>query len=220
MIKITLIEHEEFGKLRVIFISKTPYFVANDIAKIWGHTNFTQCIRRYLSEDDFKKIQRSNKDHSEIIKAYCDFSGNIHRVNSIIILTYEGLKKMVLGIQKLYAKNEFIQWVAKEINIDATIQYFPVRKELTFDKILTPFCETLGHKIKKQHRVGSYRLDFYIPSKNIAIEFDENEHIYNKKEDHDREMAIKKMLGCEFIRVKESENYGHQLAYLSTLLTT
>ena len=53
-------------------------------------------------------------------------------------------------------------------------------------------------------------IDYYIPSLNITIEYDENGHASYKYEEHEgRQKEIEKELCCKFIRVtdKESDEY-------------
>ena len=44
----------------------------------------------------------------------------------------------------------------------------------------------LGFKIRRQYSVGPYVLDFYCPSKRLAIEIDGPKHIENKEYDIER----------------------------------
>lgn len=219
MYSINTIKNTRFGEIRVITINDDIYFVASDVAKIWRHSNFTQAIKRYLSDSDYKKIDRSaNKEESEMIKTYCEHSKYVCKINQLMLLTYDGLKKMTLSTQKLYEKNDFIQWVAKEVNITTENQYTSVRKELSFTHILEPMCKELGYIVTKQQPVGKYKLDFYIFELNVAVEFDETHHLYKIDEDKERQEYIANKIGCKFIRIKENESIGEQLAYLSYLL--
>jgi very-short-patch-repair endonuclease len=60
-------------------------------------------------------------------------------------------------------------------------------------------------KIDKQLSVLRYRVDFYIHNLNLAIEYDEEYHTYQKEYDELREKEIKDTLGCTFIRIKKGE---------------
>lgn len=57
-----------------------------------------------------------------------------------------------------------------------------------------------------------YRIDFYLPEFNLAIEYDEKQHQQkeNKIKDRQREEEIKEVLGCKFIRLdyKQDDNYN------------
>jgi very-short-patch-repair endonuclease len=55
----------------------------------------------------------------------------------------------------------------------------------------------------RQHRIGPYIVDLYIPTHKIIIECDETHHISNTEHDKMREANIRNLLdGCIFIRYK------------------
>lgn len=63
-----------------------------------------------------------------------------------------------------------------------------------------------NQNIIKQYPILNYRIDFYIKSLNIAIEYDENAHKYNKEKDILRQFDIQKEIpDIHFIRVKEGK---------------
>lgn len=79
------------------------------------------------------------------------------------------------------------------------------------EEVLSPF----GIKGIRQYPVDinnkHYRIDYYIPSLKVAIEYDENGHAGYAYEQHEgRQKEIEKELGCKFIRVtdKESDLYN------------
>ena len=55
-------------------------------------------------------------------------------------------------------------------------------------------------KLIHQYYVSGYRIDFFLPEYNLAIEYDEEHHKSRTKEDKIREREIKKETGCKFIR--------------------
>lgn len=71
---------------------------------------------------------------------------------------------------------------------------------LMLEKILNNICT-----IEPQRAVLNYRIDFYIPDYKIAVEYDEKHHKTQIKADKERENDIKKVLGCEFVRIKQGE---------------
>lgn len=84
--------------------------------------------------------------------------------------------------------------------------------------IFTPFIEKIipNHlTLHKQFPVkspkkGRYKLDFYIPEINLAIEFDEERHHYNgtnilSDDDILRETHIKNVINCEFLRIRQRD---------------
>lgn len=76
------------------------------------------------------------------------------------------------------------------------------RFEISFGKLLTEALEEFGLEIIPQYRVDNYRVDFYIPSKNIAVEYDEQQHFTepNQKNDSERQKHIESKLRCKFVR--------------------
>ena len=70
--------------------------------------------------------------------------------------------------------------------------------------ILDNLENSLGLKIKRQHKVCGYFLDGYIPSLNLAIEIDEKYHksIKQLNKDEIRENNIKAELNCQFLRME------------------
>lgn len=78
------------------------------------------------------------------------------------------------------------------------------REELIFKEELEIAFEDIT-KIESQFNVLGYRVDFYLPEHNLAIEFDEVYHENQKEQDLSRQKEIEEELGCEFIRIKSEE---------------
>ncbi|MBC6695257.1 hypothetical protein H9L25_00495 [Terrisporobacter mayombei] len=67
----------------------------------------------------------------------------------------------------------------------------------------------------KQYPVLGYRIDYYIPDLNIAIEYDENDHKYYTYEQHEgRQKEIEEKLGCRFIRVSDRNSDEYNIDYV------
>jgi very-short-patch-repair endonuclease len=63
-------------------------------------------------------------------------------------------------------------------------------------------------KIEKQYCIGNYRLDLYFPEYKLAIEIDEDNHVFrDKNEEIERETYIKNKLQCTFIRFNPSVKF-------------
>ena len=69
--------------------------------------------------------------------------------------------------EKMYPYNKELTQYAKELRKNMT----PEEKHLWYD-----FLGFLPMAVKRQQVVGNYILDFFIPSKNIAIELDGSQH--------------------------------------------
>jgi very-short-patch-repair endonuclease len=91
----------------------------------------------------------------------------------------------------------FLQWKERK----------PINKYQRFENhfggILSELYE--GIEIIPQYKVNQYKVDWYIPSLNIVVEYDEEQHSKQKQYDAKREKIIKKELNCSFIRVKIDE---------------
>lgn len=96
------------------------------------------------------------------------------------------------------------------------------------DEYAKSICPTYNLNLLRQYSVcnGKYRIDCYIPKYRIAIEYDENNHNYQKEEDKIREQEISKflfeenLLSCseyntkEFLNNMEKEGYDNLSEYL------
>ena len=86
------------------------------------------------------------------------------------------------------------------------------RFEASFGDKLKNTLKPLNIKVETQKTMfnGKYRIDFYLPEFNLAIEYDEEYHRYQQEEDKQREEKIKSCLHCEFIRLdyKQDDSYN------------
>lgn len=81
------------------------------------------------------------------------------------------------------------------------------RKELVFVEKLEKELVSLGLIGVRQYVVLDYRIDYYLPFLNVAIEYDENDHKHYTYEDHElRQTYIEMELGCEFIRLSDDDS--------------
>lgn len=59
----------------------------------------------------------------------------------------------------------------------------------------------------RQYPILSYRIDYYIPSLKLAIEYDEGDHKYYTYENQElRQKNIENELKCTFIRLSDSNS--------------
>lgn len=99
----------------------------------------------------------------------------------------------------------FLQWIGassiKSEGVEVRVTKAE-RAEITFGNSVVDKMFT-NYTIIRQYIVLNYRIDFYIPELNIAVEYDEPQHMTpeHKVADALREAEIKRELGCTFIRV-------------------
>ncbi len=107
--------------------------------------------------------------------------------------------KQVLVRMKVKPTKEFCD--KYNINVEYTINN-KVRFELSFGSLLQGALDELDIKMMTQYNVDGYRIDFYLPEYNIAVEYDEEQHYTkrNMKLDNCRQAYIENKIGAEFIR--------------------
>jgi phage anti-repressor protein/very-short-patch-repair endonuclease len=95
------------------------------------------------------------------------------------------------------------------------------RKEILFSKRLRTILKGLyTGEILTQYSISGYRIDFYLPKHNLAVEYDETHHKYQAGDDNCRIAQIQKESpDVIFIRVKEGlEDEGINKILLSLLV--
>ena len=117
------------------------------------------------------------------------------------------------GYLKFYSllrnKNEDILMAVKSYFKNDKLCYdsFVQNKEIRFRDRLSTILKNFNIDTKYQYSVGKYFIDIYIPSLNVAIEYDENNHKNYTYEQHElRQKEIEMELGCHFIRVSDEYN--------------
>lgn len=95
--------------------------------------------------------------------------------------------------------------MCRSAGIEAEV-FHVTRKEVEFAGTLRRFLPE-DVEIVLQHRVGAYRLDFYLPAYGIGIEYDERHHRNGEQaaRDLDRERSIEATAGIKLIRVLEED---------------
>ena len=86
------------------------------------------------------------------------------------------------------------------------------RREVEFIEELELALQPFGLEGLKQYSILNYRIDYYIPKLNIAIEYDENDHKDYSYEKHEgRQLEIEEELGCRFIRVSDKHSNAYNI---------
>jgi very-short-patch-repair endonuclease len=89
------------------------------------------------------------------------------------------------------------------------------RKEIEFINQLEEALEPFNIKGIRQFSILSYRIDYYIPSLKVAIEYDENDHKNYSYEAHEgRQQEIEKKLGYRFIRVSDKNTNSYNIGFV------
>ena len=89
------------------------------------------------------------------------------------------------------------------------------RKEIEFLDQLEQALQPFNIKGIRQYNILSYRIDYYIPSINIAIEYDENNHRDYSYETHEgRQKEIENQLKCRFIRISDDNTNSYNIGFV------
>jgi very-short-patch-repair endonuclease len=92
------------------------------------------------------------------------------------------------------------------------------RLEYIFGNEIYDYFSKLGYTIETQKLVcNKYKVDFYIESLNLVIEYDEEHHKIkdNNKNDKLRQKTIEKELKCSFIRIPETISIGEAIGIIT-----
>ena len=143
-----------------------------------------------------------------IESTYKDLSG---KNNPCYKVTLDGVKLLLDNMRNYKKKNDLYEWYNKRTNKGDKIILVD-REETDFISSLEDALIPFGIVGVKQFCVLSYRIDFYIPKLNIAIEYDESDHILYTYEQHEgREKIIKDELKCDFIRLSNKNNNSYNV---------
>lgn len=200
MSNIKIFNHEQFGELNII-IEKDGiiYFDGNQVAKMLGYKEPNKAVSRHCKGGMKHSTLKNRGGYPLTI---------ISKEDVISLVTNSNLLTQL-------EKEEFL--VALGLDDRIVLQS---RAEIEFGEQLTLFMSQLGYKVEPQYGVLGYYIDFYIPELNIAIEYDEEQHKYNYKKDRQRELEIRKEIGCKFIRLDDGLNIGTQLGIVANGIYT
>lgn len=116
--------------------------------------------------------------------------------------TYSNLNGVYAYARWLHA--DLYAAVLEALDTDVDVVIVRDRNEIKFGSSIIANMFS-AYTIIPQYPVLGYRIDWYIPELNLAIEYDELHHSTpaNTAADAERQAAIEKELGCKFIRYKE-----------------
>lgn len=183
--KIQLFTNEELDmKVRVVEINGEPWLVGKDVAAALGYADPRSTVSKKVDKEDRGVAKMETP------------SG----IQEMTIINESGFYSLVLGSKLPEVKK---QELIKSFNLKEKF-VLTSRKEIEFidqlEETLKPF-NLIGIR---QYKINSYKIDYYIPSLNLAIEYDENDHKSYSYEAHEgRQKEIEDTLKCRFIRVTD-----------------
>ena len=190
--KLQVFKNEEFGEIRTLEIDGEPYFVGKDVASVLGYAKPLNAISKHVDEDD-KTLNEIDTTKGK---------------QKMIIINENGLYNLLAKSQtvSIAYKTKLKKWLVS-LGLIQDELLLTERKEIKFLDKLQEALKPFDLEGIKQYKVLNYKIDFYIPKLNIAIEYDENEHKdYSYKQQQGRQKEIENSLGCDFIRISDKQN--------------
>ncbi|MGL5853653.1 MAG: Rha family transcriptional regulator [Cetobacterium sp.] len=134
---------------------------------------------------------------AELIFQLSNYTNKNNRQMPMYNLSNNGLKHMVKRWKYITPE----QYKTLGIN-DIDVVYNHTRFEIAFGDMLAEALREVNLEVTPQYNVDGYKIDFYIQSLNIAIEYDEQQHFTfdNQKKDFERQIYIEEKIGAKFIR--------------------
>ena len=130
-----------------------------------------------------------------------------NKTNKCYLCTMQGVKFILDKTSNYKKKEKLYNWYYKKTNQEIA-PILADRHEIQFLDILEESLKAFNITGIRQYNTLKYRIDYYIPSLNIAIEYDENGHEYYSYEEHEcRQKEIENELGCRFIRVTDNDTH-------------
>lgn len=202
MNSLKVFEKEGFGKIEVIERDGIIWFVAKEICDCLDIQNSRDAIARL--DDDEKGV------------TLCDTRGGKQKIS---IINERGLYELINTSNKKSANFKY-----KLIDLFQSLGFFKeisfkTRGEVEFSEALQKSLEYNRYTVINQYAVIGYKIDMFIPEINVAIEYDEKAHKYQKESDAKRENEIKDLIGCEFIRIDEQDGLFYNLGKVISMLT-
>ena len=180
------------------------YMTINDISDYFecNYSTIEAIKRRYLIKDtDYISIESNEFDYYR--NKYNIRIGN--KARKITLINKTGLIKIILKLRD--------NKVARNIKNKVNMQDMKItRKEISFLDELEEALRPFNIKGIRQYKVDNYRIDYYIPELNIAIEYDENDHIgYTYEQQGYRQVYIENRIGCTFIRLSDKNSNAYNI---------
>ena len=208
---------KDFGGVRVIDLDNEAWFVGKDAVIALGYDlathSYTDYVKKYCNKEDIKKLNKETQFQYVLDLDY----KKLGRKGGLLINEF-GIQDLISNCktkseQYLY---KFIQWLLSENLITPKLSIH-TRKEIEFLDELEDALRPFNIKGIRQYSVidNKYRIDYYIPSINVAIEYDENNHRNYSYEKHEgRQEEIENQLKCRFIRISDDNTNSYNIGFV------
>lgn len=154
-------------------------------------------VEIFSSKMSSKRIaERTGKEHKNVIR---DIRSMVASIKECPDSSYKEVKDLRRYCSEIYL-NEYLF----NLLLDKYSGLLRVPNRAQEEAALKTIEQLLGVKLIRQYLVLRYRIDGYDKENNIAYEIDEPQHtsVRAMLSDEKREIAIKKVLGCRFVRIR------------------
>lgn len=188
-------------------------FNGKQVCNILEYTNPSKAISDHVREN--QKIKVKNSDITGLKFRKLNNAGETFITDNGILILIQKATTISLEF-----KEKFKKFLVENNLVEDKI-IVESRNEIEFTNKLMSLLEPFGIKdfkpqyIVKNYKGTNYKIDLYIPSLNIAIEYDENNHRNYTYEQHEgRQKEIEDKLGCRFIRVSDKNSNEYNIGYV------
>lgn len=190
--------------LRAITIEGETWYSVNDLPL--GKDAVRKAIQR-LEKNNQKNFVNDNTRIIKNLDIISNHSRNFDKINN----AGERFGSEIMVVYLIQNSHMSITEKEKYLSL-FNINVVSTRKEIEFLDQLEESLKPFNIKGIRQYYILSYRIDYYIPSLNIAIEYDENDHKNYTYEQHEgRQKEIEKELNCKFIRVSDKNTNSYNV---------
>lgn len=185
-------------QVRTVLLGNNVFFCVNDFKPILLISNGTS-LRQRIEKDNclYLKDRRVGQR-----------GGWFTNTDGVLCLI-----ERAYNVSKSYKQNILQQLRYSGIK---TKKYVYGRKESSFLDRLEEYLQVFNITGIRQFRCGIYNIDFYIPTLNLAIEYDEKGHKhYNKKNEETRTKKIYSEILCTFFRVTDNNSDLYNIGLFS-----
>lgn len=200
--QLQIFKNKELGEVRTLIKNEEIWFVAKDISNILDYSETSKMLRRLDDDEDIRKITSDKLNNVS------------NMAREFILINEKGLHKILSSTRKveIKTKNDIFKWLANKEYDEYISQSY---KESEFISKLRQVLEPFNIRGVRQYKVLNYKVDYYIPKLNIAIEYDENNHDnYTYEQQEGRQKEIEEELGCKFVRVSDGKSHLWNIGFI------
>jgi very-short-patch-repair endonuclease len=176
----------KLGKIMTVTVLDTKFYRSKDVAACIEYSKTTLFNRFAKCFGDLELLEIATRGGKRLTG----------------FINHETLKAVLKSTNKHKASE-----LAEELNIQYDVIKVQRAEESTLGFLMQCFA---GEKMKREYRVGPYRVDLYFKTYNIVVECDENDHKkYDQQVEKIRTDYITEQINPYWIRYNPDESMSH-----------